>query len=117
MTKVELLENKFGSFLITLEEEVEFTCFGGPSKTKLFIRCVPANYILEFMSFRDWLRENYTVEKKNGTIESVGHEIHEYLWGYLKPYRLEVTNSCGMVPRHGPASAKFGYIGKVDWYD
>lgn len=110
--EVKTLENMLGKIrgVITYEDEISFTCLGGSSTTQLIVRYVPFKKILEFISFRQWLRENYTVEDKDGTIESTAVEIYRFIRGLLEPLELEVINISYGSDEHGPADIKIGGI-------
>ena len=105
---MKILPNEFGPIKIQIVELVDFICIGGPSVSKLRVRYIANEKLMEFISFKGWLNENI----KKGTAESVGSTVYKYLDEKLEPIQLEVSMMSTTSVHHGLAFVK---IGQVDW--
>ena len=116
MTKIEVLEWDYGSVLIEVKETVSFKCLSGPATALIEVRYVPICHILEFVSFRNWLKTE--PELKEGIVEEIASRIYKKLMQALWPAELEVVARVGGnvfesdLSKHGPTMVQ---IGKVNY--
>lgn len=114
MSDVETMVNEYGPVHTILHDTVWFTCLGGYTSGYLTIEYVPGQAILEFMSFRKWLRKTFPRDFSHVAItEGVCRMVLDELRKVLQPKELgvKIDLSCDDSgdEMHGSASVELKY--------